>query len=70
MERNNQLISLVHDYLADVLTSKLDEIIGFPIYTPLYGSDYDVLSDRFFDTIIEHVDKLEVLVKTNINNHV
>jgi hypothetical protein len=52
----------VHDFLADILTDKMDEVIGFPIHTPLYGEDYDILADKFFDVIVENFDEIEKIV--------
>lgn len=52
----------VHDYLADILTNKMDEVIGFPIDKPLYGNDYNILAKKFFDVIIENLGNIEVLL--------
>lgn len=52
----------VHDYLADILTDKMDEVIGFPIYTPLYGDAYAHLAEKFFSVIINHLIEIEQLV--------
>jgi hypothetical protein len=40
----------VHDYLADVLTDRMDEVIGFPVFEPLH--DVDTYKERFFDVVI------------------
>lgn len=52
----------VHDYLADILTDKMDEVIGFPLHTPLYGDMYTALAEKFFAVIINHMDDIEELV--------
>jgi hemoglobin-like flavoprotein len=59
----------VHDYLADILTDRMDEVIGFPIDVPVVGSDYDILGDRFFNTIIGHFNEIEEIVKSNTENY-
>lgn len=58
----------VHDYLADILTDRMDEVIGFPIYKELYGSDYDIFEERFFQTIIDHIDEIEKIVINSYNS--
>lgn len=55
----------VHDYLADILTDRMDEAIGFPIHIPLYGDAYDPLADKFFEVIINHFEEIEKLVVEN-----
>lgn len=59
---------LVHDYLADNLTSKMDEVIGFPIDRKLYGEDITKYSERFFDKLIDMIPDLEVFLKNNIKD--
>lgn len=54
----------VHDYLADILTDRMDEVIGFPIHTPLYGDMYTPLADKFFSVIIKHLVEIEQLVNS------
>ena len=58
----------VHDYLADILTDRMDEVIGFPINKPLYGDDYDLLAEKFFSVIIEHMPKIEQVVNCALAN--
>jgi len=58
----------VHDYLADILTDKMDEVIGFPIHTPLYGDMYTPLADKFFSVIIKHFVEIEQLVNSALAN--
>ena len=36
----------VHDYLSHILTDKMDKVIGFPIYEPLY--DVEIYANKFF----------------------
>jgi hypothetical protein len=47
----------IHDYLAEILTDRMDEVIDFPIYEKPY--DYDELTQRFFYVIINHLDEIE-----------
>ena len=47
----------IHDYLAEILTDRMDEVIGFPIYEKIY--DYDELTERFFEVIINNLDEIE-----------
>jgi hypothetical protein len=54
----------VHDFLADILTNRLDEAIGFPLDIPLYGSDYDPFVKNFFQKIVDNMDKIEKIVFT------
>lgn len=56
----------VHDYLADILTDRMDEVIGFPIHTPLYGDMYTPLADKFFSVIINHLVEIEQLVNSKL----
>jgi hypothetical protein len=49
----------MHDFLADILTDRMDEVIGFPINTPLYGSDYNDLKDKFLQVIIDKFKEIE-----------
>ena len=47
----------IHDYLAEILTDRMDEVIEFPIYEKIY--DYDELTKRFFEVIINNLDEIE-----------
>ena len=58
----------VHDYLADILTDRMDEVIGFPIDKPLYGDDYDLLAEKFFSVIIKHMTEIEQVVNCALAN--
>ena len=46
----------------------MDEVIGFPINKPLYGSDYRPLEKKFFDVIINHLDEIENIVNSALAN--
>jgi len=58
----------VHDFLADILTDRMDEVIGFPIHTPLYGDMFTPLADKFFSVIIKHLAEIEQLVNSALAN--
>lgn len=47
----------IHDYLAKILTDRMDEVIGFPIYER--PNDYDELTKRFFNVIVKNLDEIE-----------
>jgi len=53
----------VHDYLADILTDRMDEVIDFPIYRKIIGNEYDILSKKFFDVIINNMNNIEKICK-------
>ena len=59
-----EIMHEVHDYLAEILTDRMDEVIGFPIYEKIY--DYDNLVLKFFNIIIEHINEIEKLIKENL----
>lgn len=50
----------VHDYLAEILTDRMDEVIGFPIHEKIY--DYDEYVQRFFDVIVQHIGDIERII--------
>lgn len=54
----------IHDYLAEILTDKLDEAIGFPIYKESHEIDYDEYAKRFFNFIVENMNN----IKENISH--
>lgn len=51
----------IHDYLAEILTDRMDEVIGFPIDSRPYN--YDELVYKFFNVIIEHINEIQSIVK-------
>ena len=56
-----QKMKIIHDYLAEILTDRMDEVIGFPIKKEIH--DYDEYVWRFFNVVIEHINDIEKLVK-------
>jgi hypothetical protein len=64
MNDNCDLIwRIIHDYTQDVLTDRLDEVIGFPIDEHLAGREYDIYIDSFFEVLMLHLPKLDNLIK-------
>jgi hypothetical protein len=57
----------VHDYLADVLTDRMDEVIGFPVFQPLY--DVDMYKDRFFNVIVDKINDIKTVAKESLENN-
>ena len=51
----------VHDFLAVILTDKMDVAIGFPVFER--PDDYDELADKFIKVIFDHMDEIETIVK-------
>lgn len=54
----------IHNFLAEILTNRLDEVIGFPIDKLSCEIDYDDYGKRFFNVIIDNMDK----IKENASN--
>lgn len=54
-------MKVIHDYLAEILTDRMDEVIDFPIDRRIY--DYDEYALKFFNVIIEHINEIEKIVK-------
>lgn len=54
----------VHDHLADVLTDRMDEVIGFPVFEPLY--DVDTYKERFFNVIVNNINEIGKVAKESL----
>lgn len=54
----------IHDHLADILTDRMDEVIGFPVFEPIY--DIDLYKERFFNVIIENIDEMRKIANENL----
>jgi len=61
VEDNNEMM-IIHNFLGENLTDKMDKVIGFPINTPLYGTDYDDLNRKFIKTIFQLMPEIEKLL--------
>ena len=53
----------IHDYLADILTDRMDEVIGYPVDRPMVGHQFDEYGDKFFSVIIQHMAEISEIVK-------
>ena len=54
-----QVMMQIHDYLAEILTDRLDEVIGFPIDKESCEIDYHEFGKRFFNVIVENMDNIK-----------
>ena len=52
----------VHDYLSEILTGRMDEVIGFPLDKPTHGQT-DYFADEFFKVIVANIDGIHNCVK-------
>jgi hypothetical protein len=62
----NECTMKVHDYLADILTDKMDEVIGFPIDRRLLPEEFDEFAQAFFNVIIDHISEINDLIETTL----
>ena len=62
--RDHDFIMRIHNSLAEILTDRLDEVIGFPIKEESWNIDYFDYCKRFVNVIIDNMDK----IKDNANN--
>ena len=63
--KNWQIMMKIHDCLAEILTNRLDEVIGFPIDKESCEIDYHEFGKRFFNVIIENMDKIKIAACNN-----
>lgn len=59
--KHTEIMMEVHDYLAEILTDRMDEVIGFPIYDK--RPDYDELVIRFMNVILDNLGNIEIMIK-------
>lgn len=64
----NECTMKVHDYLADILTDRMDEVIGYPIDRQLYADDFDEYAKKFFNVILNHISEINDLIKVTLKN--
>jgi hypothetical protein len=62
----NECIRPVHDYLADILTDRMDEVIGYPWQRQMYGDDFKEYANKFFDVILNHISEINDLVQKTL----
>ena len=53
----------IHDYLADILTDRLDETIGMVLSRRMTHDEQDDCVRKFFDVIIDHMSDMEKIIK-------
>jgi transcription termination factor NusB len=66
----NECTMKVHDYLAHILTDRMDEVIGYPIDRRLSSEDFDEYSKKFFNVIVNHISEINDLIETILKNTV
>jgi len=66
----NECTMKVHDYLADILTDRMDIVIGYPIDRQIYGEEFQELADKFFDVILAHISEINDLIKSTLKKSV
>jgi len=52
----------VHDYLAHIITDRMDEVIDYPIDRPLNSDEFDFYGNKFFEVILEHAREIKEIV--------
>ena len=66
----NECTMKVHDYLADILTDRMDEVIGYPIDRQLYADDFDEYATKFFNVILAHISEINDLINVTLDNSI
>lgn len=59
---DHKLVKSVHDYLAEILTDRMDEVIGFPVFER--PRDYDEMVRRFVGVIINNLGAIKLAMET------
>lgn len=59
---------IMHDILAYHLTSRMDEVIQFPINLEMAGDMFTHLANKFIDWIIDNFEMLETEYNEKIKN--
>ena len=62
LDGNFAEMMIIHDFIGEKLTDRMDEVIGFPINEELYGSDYDELHRKFIRTIFSLMPEMIKLI--------
>ena len=63
-----QCTMVVHDYLAEILTDRMDEVIFYPYDKQMYGDDFDYYKVLFIDYIINHLDEIENVINEELEH--
>lgn len=64
----NECVHPVHDYLADILTDRMDEVIGFPWQRSLHAEEFDEYAKKFFNVILDHISEINDLIETTLKD--
>jgi hypothetical protein len=64
----NECTMKVHDYLADILTDRMDEVIGYPIDRSLHSAEFDEYAQKFFNVILDHISEINDLIETTLKD--
>jgi len=68
-DKHNHMVTgswlAVHDHLANILTDRMDEVIGFPVFEPLY--DVDTYKERFFNVIASNINQIKQVAIESID---
>lgn len=62
----NECVHAVHDYLADILTDNMDQVIGYPVFQQMYADDFELYAGKFFDVILNHISEINDLIETTL----
>ena len=54
--------TIIHDYLRDVLTDRMDEVIGFPTERSIDTSERNALISKFVDVVWDNLDEMKKLL--------
>lgn len=57
---------VVHDYLAEILTDRMDEAIFYPFDKQMYGEDFEYYKILFIDYVINHLDEIENVINEEL----
>lgn len=53
----------VHDWIADNITDRLDEVLGWPLDRKVYGDEIEKFADMFIDFIWSHMGELMKVIE-------
>jgi len=62
----NECVHPVHDYLADILTDRMDEVIGYPWDKQMYADDFGYYAEKFFNVIVNHISEINDLIEKTL----
>lgn len=53
---------IIHDYLRDVLTDRMDEVIGFPIERSIDTGERNALISKFVDVVWDNLETIKKII--------